>query len=499
MAIQNIQSGINEAKRLAELAKMQAASDVAAGTAQTFQPGTTTPITGADLTPAQPIQIPPTPTEPNYQSIISAIPQIDLSSFQTSTKSEAQQDDLSKRILELTERLSGRGGAQAEAEKTAGIPQLKIQLTDITNQLQALQKEAAAIPLEIQQEFASRGVTAAGVAPIEAGRLRQNAIKALGLSAIGQTFQGNLSLARQQADRAVELEFAPIESQLKFIRTAYEMNKDLLEREDKKRAIALEISLNERERILQDAKDNKQKVYNISLQAAQNGADMTILDKIRNSRSPEEALSIGGFYLGAEFRQKIKQQEFEQDLQKATYGLSVDKFNEDIRQFNKEYALKEQELAIKKLTENAKMNPAGANVLKQTALESATELLRKLDAGEGTSAVGKSRILGLQYLPGTASKNFQVQFNNLKSLLSLDNVSLLKGQGQVSDAERRLLSEASAKLELSQSEPEFRKAILDIQKVLSGKLGVLNIFEQTLQGQSNQFYSPEEGYLIPTR
>lgn len=109
-----------------------------------------------------------------------------------------------------------------------------------------------------------------------------------------------------------------------------------------------------------------------------------------------------------------------------------------------------------------------ASELKTSALSSAQELLRKMQSGEGTSAVGKSRVFGVQYLPGTAAKNFQIQFNNLKSLLSLENVKYLKGQGQVSDAERRLLAEAAAKLELSQSEGEFTKALQDVITSLSG-------------------------------
>jgi len=118
-----------------------------------------------------------------------------------------------------------------------------------------------------------------------------------------------------------------------------------------------------------------------------------------------------------------------------------------------------------------------ASELKTQASTSAQELLDKINKGEGTSAVGKSRIFGLQKVPGTAAANFEIQFNNLKSLLSLDNVKLLKGQGQVSDAERRLLSEASAKLDLAQSEPEFKKALEDIVKTLK------NVSENTTTGE----------------
>jgi hypothetical protein len=107
-----------------------------------------------------------------------------------------------------------------------------------------------------------------------------------------------------------------------------------------------------------------------------------------------------------------------------------------------------------------------ATDLQNQAGASAQALLDKLINGKGTSAVGTSRIFQIQRIPGTAAYDFEVQFNNLKSLLSLDNVKLLKGQGQVSDAERKLLAEASAKLDLGQSEAEFKKSLQDVAVVL---------------------------------
>lgn len=65
-------------------------------------------------------------------------------------------------------------------------------------------------------------------------------------------------------------------------------------------------------------------------------------------------------------------------------------------------------------------------------------------------------------IPGTARANFVTDFNALKSLLSLDGVRYLKGQGAVSDAERALLSQAVTKLNLSQSEAEFKSTLNSI-------------------------------------
>lgn len=159
------------------------------------------------------------------------------------------------------------------------------------------------------------------------------------------------------------------------------------------------------------------------------------------------------------------------------YKLSQQKFDEDKRQFGITTALKQRELDIAAV--KASGTKDGARSLKDNALTSAQDLLTKFNQGKGTSVVGKfgkAASLVSFVLGGTEAENFKVQFKNLKSLLSLDNVSYLKGQGQVSDAERKLLSEASAKLELSQSESEFKDALEDIVVGLGGVAGKESVF-----------------------
>lgn len=69
------------------------------------------------------------------------------------------------------------------------------------------------------------------------------------------------------------------------------------------------------------------------------------------------------------------------------------------------------------------------------------------------------------FIPGTEANRLQIIMDHLKSSLSLDNVKLLKGQGAISDAERRLLELASSRLKQSQKNVDFRK---ELQNVLSG-------------------------------
>lgn len=106
------------------------------------------------------------------------------------------------------------------------------------------------------------------------------------------------------------------------------------------------------------------------------------------------------------------------------------------------------------------------------ALSSAKALLDKVNSGNGTSAIGGGRIFeggaGTSLIPGTSTGNFTVDFNNLKSQLSLDGSRYLRGQGSISDGERALLASAVTKLSLSQSQDEFKSTLQGIIKTLQG-------------------------------
>lgn len=101
--------------------------------------------------------------------------------------------------------------------------------------------------------------------------------------------------------------------------------------------------------------------------------------------------------------------------------------------------------------------------LKTTALTSAQQLLNAFQNGQaGGGVVGG--ILGLKtpIMEGSKGADFVQNLNNVKSLLSLDNVKYLRGQGQVSDSERKLLEDASSQLSRSQSPDAFRKTLANM-------------------------------------
>lgn len=305
-------------------------------------PSTTLDATKLGQTPQ--VQLPVAPQDTtNYAGVITSIPTFQEIQSQITQTNPAEQtaDDLMQRILGTSQKLGGKTEAQLRAEETAGLPQFQTQLRDVTSQISGLQREAMAIPLQIQQESQGRGVTAGGIAPIQTGRLRENAIKSLTLSTIAETLQGNIANAQATADRAIQLEFAPIEAELNTLKTAYEMNKDILSRVDKKRAEQLNFTLQERERVLTNQKEDRKTVLGFIAEAAKNGAPTLMLQRASQASDPTDALSMLSQYMSdpeakanALMDRKYKQ-------------AQIDRIYEDI-------ALSKKELAMKYSTETGK-------------------------------------------------------------------------------------------------------------------------------------------------
>lgn len=123
-------------------------------------------------------------------------------------------------------------------------------------------------------------------------------------------------------------------------------------------------------------------------------------------------------------------------------------------------------------------NQASDN-LKQKAQETLDALNEIMDekgnlTGPAQSAVGKSRMLGLQYIPGTDALAGDAAINRLKSLLIVDLIGEMKAQsktgatgfGQLNMKELGVLENAASKLNAKLDEPTFLAEVKRIKERL---------------------------------
>lgn len=151
---------------------------------------------------------------------------------------QQKESDISKRIQQLTEILAGAPAFEIEQRGKLGIEQKITTQESILNQLQNLKAFTENIPAQIQEEFAGRGVTKGGVAPIEMGRLRQAGIQATILNAQFNAATGDLATAERQVKQAVQDKFGPKEAERNALLANLKLVKDSPEATNEQKARA---------------------------------------------------------------------------------------------------------------------------------------------------------------------------------------------------------------------------------------------------------------------
>lgn len=82
-----------------------------------------------------------------------------------------------------------------------------------------------------------------------------------------------------------------------------------------------------------------------------------------------------------------------------------------------------------------------------------------------SGSVGKWGLVS-GYIPGTKEKDFQAVLDQLKGESFLQAFSSLKGGGQITELEGKKATDAIARLDKSQTEPEFRKSLADLRAIM---------------------------------
>jgi len=400
----------------------------------------TTSINSQNTAPTPPLAL---PSNVDIQAA-NQVPDLSAISadYQAPTQGDATNTSLGNQLISTTQQLGEKAGYQQQQDQAAGVTDIQKNLSDLQSQIVANVNEAKAIPLQIQNQFQGRGATAGGVAPIETAARRNNAITALSLQSSAYAMQGNLALAQQTADRAVQAKFAPIEAQLATLKQAYEINKDTLDRADAKKANLLQIQLAERTRILNNAKEDQKIVYGWAAEAAKNGAPALLISRAQQASDPVQALSILSQYMSdpnakamALLDQQFKREQISNAQQERALNYNKDK---------RETALNAAQIADLQAKAEKSLNETGA-----ASTEAAQTRLTAVDLANNILNTDTNAVTGVPNpLTTFAPSNALVknQINQFRSMLALENRAKLKGSGPISDYESKTLNQSSSAL-----------------------------------------------------
>ena len=173
----------------------------------------------------------------------------------------------------------------------------KQELTDITNQINAKQ---LAYRRQIEKIQKNEEGMFGGAVGQEVNRIERQAAQELAdLSIIQQAKQNNYANAKEIADRKVALQLENDKNYFEALSFFYNENKEEL---NKKEQQQFQLLIDERGRLLEEQTTNKKAINDIAMEALRNGADQVTAQKILNAQTQEEALALGGRFMGLEDR-----------------------------------------------------------------------------------------------------------------------------------------------------------------------------------------------------
>ena len=272
---------------------------IQAGASLNLAPQTTTPVptqtapvsATAVQTPPAPVTVPTAPTTPapltkeDIQAMITA----------TTPAQDAAQTTQNDLLSSLKSAIAKQG---TEAARTADLTGQQVnpliqQQNEVNNLIRGINSSAFSATQTSENRQAPMFAITGEQAQIE----RQRSAQTYGLVAQSAALSGQIALAQQNVQLALDAEFKPLESQIKYYTTALDVNKENMSAADKKKADALSFALSEYNTQVTNQKAEKTDIYNTMLAAAKNGAPNTVLQQIQNATTKEQAARLAGQYL----------------------------------------------------------------------------------------------------------------------------------------------------------------------------------------------------------
>lgn len=209
-----------------------------------------------------------------------------IKTIMTPTATEAKVTPITQKITELT-----GGFEQKPADYQAQLDQYGFK-TNVQD-LQKLNSQIAATKAEYDKYAVAqegRVASAGSIYGRQALAQRQAAIELGGLSSMAQALQGNVQMAMDIADKTIAIKYEPLEKQIEDQKFQLEQVYDQLGREEKRKADALNLALDERARKIDEEKETEKGINEIMLAAAQGGATSTDLQKIMKAKTLGDAI-----------------------------------------------------------------------------------------------------------------------------------------------------------------------------------------------------------------
>ncbi len=426
-------------------------------------------------------------------------------------------------VSSLTLQKGQQGNDLAQAYQQGGVNDLYKQLSGLNVEAQGLQRESQASPIQTQLESIGRGRTDAGIAPLDAAKRQDIALRSLELGQRAAIAQGNYDVAKNLADQQVNAKYAQIDAEI----AARKINEEALYKNVTdpaiKKALEARMALTKKEEQMQAEKKASDLAVSNMLIEASPVAPKDVLARAtevqkRGGSAVEVARALGE-YGGDYYKTALLKEQIEtQKSARATDAAQRAKIYSDMAVTASTQSKAEADSWVANIASGrAKLSdvPAKLKSLVSLGLSTATisspENKTKIDASQsvydlaqelktlsgkgGAVGAGAGKFFGsiIPGYDGTAfagsdRANYEAKFKQLKDTLAASNLDKLKGA--MSDKDIEFLRNIGTSLTLDMGETAFDVELDKVSNTMATVPGVkatvkptYNKFNQSL-GQS---------------
>lgn len=306
-----------------------------ADTLKTTPPVTSGNVITSDLLQPKPkVDIPTAqPSSPIAPTALN-LAQQELESQLKDTQAQTAAQTLSTRIFNAIPELAGEKQALASEQEKAGVGRLKQELQNINSQILQKQAEIAQDDTKLiaSMRAEERRDTLLPFAQSAQAKLQGDAqiLRALKNSEIGVlnasvlAKQGDIALALQTAQQAVDVKYAPYKDQINTYKAQLEALEPILKKDDVKQANAQKMKADLALREIAKQEQKEKDLQSMLVNAASQNAPADILALAQKTKDPTQAAMILRQYAGDYYKTELlKQQIATEKTQRAKIAAEI--------------------------------------------------------------------------------------------------------------------------------------------------------------------------------
>lgn len=230
-----------------------------------------------------------------------------LALYGASTPDDSNYDALTTKLTDYMNQLGGESAdLQSELDKNGvgadydQVKQLNLQAAQQKGELDKFDAETVAGQAAISNKTETVGSISTETAKYNQQRDLTRIAKAADLSAtlaLSQAYQGNAELGTQLAQQSVDLKYKPIENQIEVLKEQVSIASDKASKSDAARFKVIDALINQKTDALAAEKDNQKQIQSVAIEAASNGAPLSVVNSIKAASDPVEATQRAGQYV----------------------------------------------------------------------------------------------------------------------------------------------------------------------------------------------------------